>query len=137
MPYMCLCHFQELLNSLFSVTPLRVDDVLVAPMPPPEFRLPRAKPVPKPRPPTKWERYAKEKGIQKKKRTKVVWDDAVRQWVPRYGYKKARAEEQKNWMMPYKGDAGDDAQVREKTSPNALSYCVFHSYPNYVQHARN
>jgi len=70
-------------------------------------RLPRAKPIPKPRPPTKWEQYAKEKGIVKKKKTNLVWDDAVRQWVPRYGYKKAKVEETKNWMMEYKGNADD------------------------------
>jgi len=31
-----------------------------------------------------------------------VWDDVVKNWIPRYGYKKAKAEEEKNWMMEYK-----------------------------------
>ncbi len=60
------------MNALFSLPPKRVDDVLVVPLPPPEMRLPRSKPLPKPRPPTKWEQYAKEKGIEKKKKTKLV-----------------------------------------------------------------
>lgn len=78
--------------------------MLVVPLPPPEQKLPRAKPLPKPRPPTRWEQYAKEKGIQKKTKgkAKLVWDDVVKEWVPRYGYKKAKAEERKNWMMEYK-----------------------------------
>ena len=41
-------------------------------------RLPREKPVPKPRPPTKWEKYAREKGINKRKKDKKVWDDILK-----------------------------------------------------------
>ena len=32
----------------------------------------------------------------------MVWDDVVKNWVPRFGYKKVKAEEEKNWMMHYK-----------------------------------
>ena len=35
---------------------------------------------------TKWEKFAKEKGIQKlKKRSRMVWSDEVKDWVPRWG----------------------------------------------------
>ena len=42
-------------------------------------------------------------GIDKKKaKSRMVWDDVVKNWVPRFGYKKVKAEEEKNWMMHYK-----------------------------------
>ena len=80
-------------------------------LPPPSYQLPREKPIPKPKPPTKWEAFAKSKGIDKKSkkakggeqgRGRLVWDDQVREWVPRFGYKKAKAEQQKTWMMEIK-----------------------------------
>ena len=37
---------------------------------------------------TKWEKFAKEKGIQKiKKRSKLVWSAEAKDWVPRWGHK--------------------------------------------------
>ena len=68
--------------------------------------------MPVPKPPTKWEQYAKEKGIVKKKKPKLVWDDVVKEWIPRFGYKKAVAETEKNWVMEYK--EGDNQDPREK-----------------------
>lgn len=39
---------------------------------------------------TKWEKFAKEKGIQKvKKRSRLVWSEEVKDWVPRWGHKSA------------------------------------------------
>ena len=90
----------------------RNQEAIVAILPPPTSLLPREKPVPVPKPPTKWEQYAKEKGIVKKKKTKLVWDDVVKEWIPRFGYKKAVAETEKNWVMEYK--EGDDQDPREK-----------------------
>ena len=104
---------QLLLNRIFKLPTVKVDDVTCAELPPPETKIPREKPLPKARELTKWEKFAKEKGIVKKKKSRVVWDDAVREWVPRYGYKKVQAEEEKNWIMPYKGDKPDE-DPREK-----------------------
>ena len=42
-------------------------------------------------------------GIDKKKaKSSMVWDDVVKNWVPRFGYKKLKVEQEKNWMMHYK-----------------------------------
>lgn len=41
------------------------------------YNLPREKPAPVPKPLTKWERFAKEKGIQKKKKPRTTWDDTL------------------------------------------------------------
>ena len=51
---------------------------------------------------SQWEKFAAEKGIVKKKKTKLVWDDEVRRFVPRFGYGKAKADGEKNWLMEIK-----------------------------------
>ncbi|CAG0921588.1 unnamed protein product [Notodromas monacha] len=60
--------------------------------------IPRFQPIPKPKAPTKWEKYAKEKGIQKRKKAKLVWDEELKKWLPRFGYKKVAADKEKNWV---------------------------------------
>lgn len=57
-------------------------------LPPPATSLPREKPPPRARLSTKWERFAQEKGIQKRKRDKFVYDEGADDWKPRYGYKR-------------------------------------------------
>jgi regulator of ribosome biosynthesis len=54
--------------------------------------LPREKPLPEPKPETRWEKFAKEKGIEKKKRGRMVWDDVDQKWAPRFGYQRAYDE---------------------------------------------
>merc|ERR1712215_592026 len=57
----------------------------------------------------------KEKGIEKKKKKdRLVWDDVVSKWVPQYGYKKAQAEADKNWMIPLKQNADPTEDPYEK-----------------------
>lgn len=34
---------------------------------------------------TKWEKFAEEKGIQKKKRSRMVYSEKFQKWMPRYG----------------------------------------------------
>ncbi|CAN0213700.1 unnamed protein product [Pylaiella littoralis] len=51
--------------------------------------LPRAKPIPTPKAETRWDRFAKEKGIMGSKRGKNVWDEDMKEWRPRHGYKRA------------------------------------------------
>merc|ERR1719320_1747243 len=106
---------QLLINSLWQLETERIEEAVVAHLPPPTFVLPREKPCPKPKPMTKWEKYAKEKGIdKKKKKDRMVWDDVVQKWVPQFGYKKVQAEQEKNWMIPVKGNAPDDEDPFEK-----------------------
>lgn len=48
--------------------------------------LPRHKKLPDPKAETRWEKYMKEKGIQKKvKRSRMVYDEVTKQMLPRYG----------------------------------------------------
>ena len=49
-------------------------------------KIPREKPIPK-KVETKWEKYAKMKGIKKHKRERMVYDKDAQEWRPRWGYK--------------------------------------------------
>lgn len=80
---------QSLVTKLFQLPAEPVQGGRVAQLPPPTARLPREKPVPKPRELTKWEKFAQKKGIVKRKRSKLVYDDAKDEWRRRHGYKRA------------------------------------------------
>lgn len=56
-------NIQALFNKVWDLKTERVGDAVVAQLPDPKTLLPREKPVPKPKPATKWEEYAKLKGI--------------------------------------------------------------------------
>jgi len=107
---------QVLFNKIWTLPFERVDDVVVTKLPKPEYILPREKRVPKGDNLTKWQAYAKEKGITKKKKTKLVWDELVNQWVPRYGYRRAAAEHEKDWVLevPQNADPYED-QFEKRT----------------------
>ncbi|XP_063716175.1 ribosome biogenesis regulatory protein homolog [Symsagittifera roscoffensis] len=85
---------QVIVNKLWQC-PTKVDyDSVVALLPAPTFPIPREKPVPKSRPPTKWEEFAKKKGIQKKERNSKVWDPETKTWKFSWGYRKQTGEKQ-------------------------------------------
>lgn len=61
---------------------------------------PRQFPLPKAKPMTKWERFKKLRDIrQPKKRSRLVYDDITKQWVPRWGKgSKKKIEKEANWI---------------------------------------
>ncbi|KAI4326313.1 hypothetical protein MLD38_031639 [Melastoma candidum] len=77
---------QAIADSLFNLPATEDADGPVVKLPPPTTKLPREKHLPKPKPPTKWETFAKAKGIKKRKTDKVVWDEQTGTWKRRYGY---------------------------------------------------
>ncbi|KAL8149717.1 ribosome biogenesis regulatory protein homolog [Apium graveolens] len=77
---------QAIADSLFSLTSTEDRDGPIVRLPPPTTRLPREKPLPKPRPPTKWEAFAQKKGIKNYKKDKQVFDEQTGTWKRRYGY---------------------------------------------------
>lgn len=56
---------------------------------------------------TKWERFAKEKGISHKRRDKKVWDDEAQDWVARWGRNGKNKETEQAWIREVK--QGEDA----------------------------
>jgi regulator of ribosome biosynthesis len=80
---------QLLINHIFQLPSKRVDAVIKAELPKAQTLLPREHPIPKAKPPTKWETFAKLKGIKKQKRSFKVWDEQTKTWKPRHGYQRA------------------------------------------------
>nr|CCA18239.1 ribosome biogenesis regulatory protein putative [Albugo laibachii Nc14] len=99
---------QLLVNRLFTLPRTITDAGPLAKLPPPTTIIPREKPLPKPNAETKWEKFAKEKGIQKRKKSRMVFDEAAQDWKPNWGYKRAN-------------DNLQDWAVEAKTGENALA----------------
>ncbi|CAO1943526.1 unnamed protein product [Urochloa humidicola] len=77
---------QAVADALFALSPSEGRDGPIVHLPPPTTRLPREKHLPKPKPPTKWELFAKAKGITKRKKNKREWDEQTQSWKRTYGY---------------------------------------------------
>ena len=103
-------NMQLLTNRLYGLLEGKASKAAIE-LPPPTTRLPREKPLPADAPLTRWEKFAKSKGIVKKKRSKMVWDEATQQWAPRFGYGRANNDKDapKNWVVAAK--PGDDGSV--------------------------
>ncbi|TRY69897.1 hypothetical protein DNTS_015358 [Danionella cerebrum] len=95
---------QLLINEIWKLETEKVDQIIVAKLPEPTTKLPREKPVPKPKPPTRWEQFARLKGIQKKKKTNLVWDEVHKEWKRRWGYKRAK-DDTKEWLIEVPGSS--------------------------------
>ncbi|KAF2474593.1 RRS1-domain-containing protein [Lindgomyces ingoldianus] len=107
---------QGLINQLLTTCDIKsTSDGVVLSLPPPTTPLPREKPIPTEKPPTKWELFAKKKGIKDKKREgKMVYDDASGEWVPKWGYKGKNKDGDSEWLVEVDenkeretGEAGD------------------------------
>lgn len=100
---------QLLINQLWQLPTERVEEAVVARLPEPATRLPREKPLPRPRPLTRWQQFARLKGIRPKKKTNLVWDEVSGQWRRRWGYKRAR-DDTKEWLIevPASADPMED-----------------------------
>jgi len=97
---------QALFSSLFTLPTLPSPDGPLAQLPPPTTQLPRAKPLPKPKPQTKWEAFAAAKGIQKKVREKKVWDEEKQEWVNRWGRDGKNKQVEEQWITEVPLNAG-------------------------------
>lgn len=76
-------------------------------LPNPTFQLPREKPIPKEKTFTKWEKFAKEKGIQKKRRDRLVFDQSTGEYVPRYG-RGSKNSLERDIIIPHRESMADD-----------------------------
>ena len=67
------------------------------------LNLPRSLPIPKPKQMTKWEKYKKEKGITQRKRSRMVYSEIAKDWVPRWGKGSIKKiENETNWALEEK-----------------------------------
>jgi len=61
--------------------------------------------IPAAKKPTRWQEYAQVKGITKRKRGRMVWDETAKEWRPRWGYKRAN-DSTKDWCIEVPQQAG-------------------------------
>lgn len=80
-------------------------------LPAPTTLLPREKPVPKIKEPTKWERFAKEKGISHKKKDKFEWDDERQEWAARWGRGGKNKDGEEQWLHEVKAGESESAST--------------------------
>ena len=100
---------QSLVNKIFAL-PITRDAEYgpLAALPAFTSKLPREKSMPKPKPLTKWEKFAKQKGIQSRKKDKMVYDENIGEWVPRWGYKGANKDLEEQWIHELKNNGNTD-----------------------------
>ncbi|CAN7007248.1 hypothetical protein IGI04_010574 [Brassica rapa subsp. trilocularis] len=77
---------QAIADTLFNFPSTESVDGPLVQLPPPTTKLPREKHLPRPKPPTKWEEFALKKGIQKRKKDKIVYDETTDKFKRRHGY---------------------------------------------------
>ena len=126
---------QLLINKIWELPIERVDVAIMATLPKPEYVLPRSRVIPKPKPLTKWQQFAKQKGIQSKKKgkSKLKWDEELKEWIPTYGYKRAKAQEQKEWLV----EANDNADSTNDVFAKAKLAKKERQSKNELQRLRN
>jgi regulator of ribosome biosynthesis len=113
---------QSLLNTLLTTcTITSTPDGLVMSPPAPVNFLPRWKPLPKPKAPTKWEQFARKKGIGKfggslkggaaleERKKNLVYDEESGEWVKKWGYKGKNKQAENDWLVEL-----DDDKVRRE-----------------------
>ena len=69
---------QILLNALWELPTEQNENDVVVKLPKPKYILPRHNPHPKPKPLTKWQQFAKDKGIKTTKKSTSTWDDVLK-----------------------------------------------------------
>jgi regulator of ribosome biosynthesis len=109
---------QALINQLLTTCPLQsTNDGVLLTLPPPTTHLPREKPVPQPKPPTKWERFAAKKGIAPKtreQRKNLAFDEDTGEWKRKWGYQGLNKKGQDDWLVEV--DAKAERARKEGTS---------------------
>ncbi|GMF10740.1 unnamed protein product [Phytophthora lilii] len=109
---------QLLVNRIFELPREMSDMGPLAQLPEPSTVLPREKPLPKPKVETKWEKFAKEKGIDKRKKSRKVFDEATGEWSHSWGYQRA-GDDMKDWAVEMKEGDMEDPWTKRKQEKRA------------------
>lgn len=101
-------NLQLLVNRVWELPVEKVDVGVIAKLPLPLSRIPREKPLPEKKSLTKWEEYAQKKGINKKKREAMVYDEMSGEYKPRWGFKRASETDTPWIVLPDQADPYED-----------------------------
>ncbi|KAA1473427.1 RRS1-domain-containing protein, partial [Dentipellis sp. KUC8613] len=124
---------QVLLTSLFTLPTQSTPDGPIAQLPAPTTLLPRQKPLPKPKPPTKWEQFARAKGISHKKKDKKEWDEEKQEWVNRWGWGGKNKQVETQWLT----EVPANADIEHDPSKEARDARKARVAKNEKQHLQN
>ncbi|KAJ9091781.1 hypothetical protein QFC21_007084 [Naganishia friedmannii] len=101
----------QLFASLLALPTTSSEMGPIAHLPPSTTRLPREKPLPKPKPETRWEKFARMKGISHSKKEKNVWDDDRQMFVPRWGRDGQNKDTEEAWIRVIKPGKEDEDPI--------------------------
>lgn len=114
---------QALINQLLTTCPItssKADGVLLS-LPPVVTALPREKPLPAAKPPTKWEQFAARKGIKPKtreQRQNLRFNEDTGAWEKKWGWKgpvdRQEGKVQADWLVEVKPEK--EAKLKEGES---------------------
>lgn len=109
---------QSLINQLLTTCPLTsTKEGVLLTLPQPSTALPREKPLPQARAPTKWERFAEKKGIKPKtreQRRNLAYDEESGEWKRKWGYKGLNKKGEDDWLVEV--DMKKEQERKEGTS---------------------
>jgi regulator of ribosome biosynthesis len=60
---------------------------------------PRSKAIPKEKQKTRWEKFAAKKGIVKSKKSHHTYNEARKEWVPRFGGRSSEIKKEEDWCV--------------------------------------
>jgi regulator of ribosome biosynthesis len=109
---------QLLINHIFELPRQMSDMGPLALLPGPVTVIPREKPLPKPKVETRWEKFAKEKGIEKRKKSRKVFDENTGEWSHSWGYQRA-GNDMKDWAVEMKEGDNEDPWTKRKQEKKA------------------
>lgn len=120
---------QILLSKLFSLPVNSSSEGPLAQLPKPTTLLPRAKPLPKPKPPTKWEKFAAAKGINKRTKERKVWNEEKQEWVNRWGHDGKNKEKEEQWIQVLPDQARESLSLQITILWISFLILCFYCYP--------
>lgn len=124
---------QSLLNELLTLPITSNTAGLTLTLPPPTTELPRWKPLPKAKPMTKWEAFARKKGVGKfggnkaggaklaERRRNLVFNEATGEWEKKWGYK-GKGKPDEEWAVEVDEKKANDGagEVRKEAKSERM-----------------
>ncbi|QSL64083.1 hypothetical protein MERGE_000238 [Pneumocystis wakefieldiae] len=112
---------QILLNKIFSLPRIITLNGSFIELPEPIISLPREKHIPKQKPETKWEKFARAKGIKSKSKIdgKMTYDKNKKKWIPKWGYKGKNKNIENQWLIEI-NDNNNNRNFNQRTLENSL-----------------
>ncbi|KAG1562664.1 hypothetical protein G6F49_000699 [Rhizopus delemar] len=113
---------QLIVNELFKLPVTSADTGVLATLPDRKTIIPREKPLPKDKPLTRWEKFAKTKGILNRKRDRMVYNEETGEYEARWGYKpKDKDQLSQDWLIPVPdhGDPMEDQYEKAREAKKA------------------